>query len=58
MQSTYKRKSNSFVGLLHVEVKILANGTQTSGILNVRLKITDSPHLISMKQRFLLSSSL
>ena len=54
----YKRESNSIAWLSQFEVKILAKGSETSGILNKRLEITDSPHLVSMKQRFLHSSSL
>ena len=59
-QSTYmyKRESNSLAWLSQVEVKILAKGSETSGILNKRLEIMDSLHLVSMKQRFLHSSSL
>ena len=54
----YKRESNGLAWLSQVEVKILAKGGETSGILNKRFEITDSPHLVSMKQRFLHSSSL
>ena len=55
----YKRESNSLAWVSQVEVKILAKGSETSpGILNKQLEITDSPHLVSMKQRFLHSSSL
>ena len=54
----YKRESNSLAWQSQVEVKILAKGSETSGILNKRLEITDSPQLVSMKQRFLHCSSL
>ena len=54
----YKRESNSLAWLSQVKVKILAKGSETSGILNKRLEITDSSHLVGMKQRFLHSSSL
>ena len=34
-QSTYKREANSFAWLSQVELKILAKGTQTSGMVKL-----------------------